>query len=185
MIRPLTLAEISFATGVFGDSIDYEKVRIRSDKFIGQNDNSGLMFRNNIYQHGNCYSDDYTKENLSLQGHFIHEMTHVWQYQNDAAGFYGLFAKGALQHAFNYRNAYPFELEAGRDLLDYNLEQQACIVQENFTSRQGAANRNCRNNCSAAEKELLYNSVLEKFLKNPSYAKKKPNHKPPAFKPKL
>jgi hypothetical protein len=184
-IRSLTVAETALAESVFGNSIDYTKVRITADRFIGQPDNSGLMFKNTIHQHGSCYRDDYAEAGLTMQGHFIHEMAHVWQYQNDAAGFYILFAKGRLRHAFDYGKAYPFTLEAGKDLLEYNLEQQACIVQENFMSRQGAANRNCRNNCSAAEKELLYNSVLEKFLENPSYAKKKSNHKPPASSPKI
>ncbi|MBI3440235.1 MAG: hypothetical protein HY052_00225 [Proteobacteria bacterium] len=39
---------------------------------------------------------------------------------------------------------------------------------------------NCKNNCSAEERLRLYEKVLEKFLKDPTYARQ--NHFPGPFR---
>lgn len=75
------------------------------------------------------YCDDFAKADLHLQGHFIHEMTHVWQTQ--ARGRWYLVLR---RHPFC---RYDYALKPGWPLERYGLEQQAEIVRHAFLLRNG------------------------------------------------
>lgn len=75
------------------------------------------------------YCDDFSAGDLSLQGHFIHEMTHVWQTQTRGRWFLPL-----MRHPFC---RYDYALRPGRPLSRYGLEQQAEIVRHAFILRSG------------------------------------------------
>lgn len=75
------------------------------------------------------YCDDFSVANLGLQGHFIHEMTHVWQAQNRGRWYLPL-----MRHPFC---RYGYSLVPGRALEDYGIEQQAEIVRHAFLLRHG------------------------------------------------
>lgn len=173
-MRKLTTHEIALAREVFGDSIDYARVTVRASRYIPfQPKESGMAPNGHLYMYG-CYSDDYANTSLRLQALFIHEMTHVWQYQNRVVRPVWAAAKLMLRHAFNYSAAYPFMLAPYRDLVSYNLEQQASIVEAFFISTHGRPSYRgfCRNACDDTERLRLYRSVLENFLKNPAYARR-------------
>jgi len=173
--RPLTTGEIKLAKTVFGDSIDYSTVNIFDGAYIFfQPNHSGMTPNGNIYMR-DCFSEDYSKENPHDRGFFIHEMTHVWQFQNKVLNPVAAAIELNLKHKFNYADAYDFHLDGKKDLTDYGMEQQAAIVQEYFMiCREGHKHhqQHCRNNCSSAEKQKLFADVLAKFLKDPSYAKR-------------
>ncbi len=76
------------------------------------------------------YCDDFSQASLALQGHFIHEMTHVWQVQ--ARGPWFLI----LRRPFSRR--YDYSLRPGWPLERYGIEQQAEIVRHAFLLRKGA-----------------------------------------------
>jgi hypothetical protein len=76
------------------------------------------------------YSDDFSGTNLELQGHFIHEMTHVWQAQSRGEWYLPL-----MRHPFC---RYDYTLRPGWPLARYGLEQQAEIVRHAFLLRRGA-----------------------------------------------
>ena len=64
--------------------------------------------------------------------------------------------------------------EAGKDLTDYNMEQQASIVQDRFTLQHEPGAEfwsNCLNIEYGAQRMALYDQVLAKFDADPSYAK--------------
>lgn len=172
--RPLTTGEVKLAKSVFGDSIDYATVTVNDGKFAGFHPEGTAMAPNgNLYMYG-CYSDDYAQLEIYGQALFIHEMTHVWQYQNKILAPIAEAVKLNLKHKFNYRAAYDYELEAGKDLTDYNMEQQASIVQDHFALKHEAGSEfwsNCLNIEYGAQRMALYEQVLDKFLKDPSYAK--------------
>ena len=86
----------------------------------------------NIHFHPDSplWSEDFSKERLSLQGLFIHEMTHVWQAQKG-----GRFYLPLLRHPFC---RYGFDLKPGKSFENYGLEQQAEIVRYAFLAHSGA-----------------------------------------------
>ncbi len=172
--RKLTHGEIELARGVFGESVDYSKVTVTADKFMGFHPEGTAMAPDgNLYMHG-CYRDDYSDGGTYHQALFIHEMTHVWQFQNKVLQPVAEAVKLNLKLKFDYAAAYPYHLDEKKDLLQYNMEQQASIVQDYFSMKTDGYSslfENCRNNCGDTEKLRLYEAVLGNFLKNPSYAK--------------
>ncbi|MDB5723699.1 MAG: vgr related protein [Novosphingobium sp.] len=77
------------------------------------------------------YSDDFSSADLALQGHFIHEMTHVWQAQT-----HGRWFLPVMRHPFC---RYGYTIKPDWPLARYGLEQQAEIVRHAFLLRQGIA----------------------------------------------
>ena len=70
------------------------------------------------------YCDDFSEASLHLQGHFIHEMVHVWQVQKRGRWFL------ILRRPFSRR--YDYSLKPGWKLAQYGIEQQAEIVRHAF-----------------------------------------------------
>lgn len=179
--RPLTVGEIGLAKTVFGDSIDYTKVTVSDQPFIRfQAEGVAMAPNGKLYMHG-CYKDDYARQNIYGQSLFIHEMAHVWQCQNRILNPIASAAKLSLKFRFDYAAAYFYDLKAGKDLLSYNMEQQASIVEDYFVlSRGGDDHRgHCRNQESGQARAELYKNVLKKFLENPAYAAKRQRPKKP------
>lgn len=62
---------------------------------------------------------------LSIQSWLIHELTHVWQYQQ---------GMNVIRNAvFNRR--YQYILQQGKQFFEYGIEQQAQMVQDYFLRR--------------------------------------------------
>jgi len=76
------------------------------------------------------YCDDFAAASLTLQGHFIHEMTHVWQTQTRGWWYLPL-----IRH---FSRRYDYALKPGWPLERYGIEQQAEIVRHAFLLRHGA-----------------------------------------------
>jgi hypothetical protein len=132
--RLLTAGEIEIARSVFGDAIDYSKVRLVEGKWWPfQPRNAAMAPNGNIYFHpvAGGWSDDFAREPLPRQGFFIHEMTHVWQAQKG-----GRFYLPLMRHPFC---RYRYELRPGKPFRRYGLEQQAEIVRHKFLADRGAA----------------------------------------------
>ena len=131
--RPLTSGEVALARTMFGDAIDYSRVRIRRFKFFPfQSRKVTMAPRGHIHFHplGNAYCEDFSRAPLSRQGLFIHEMTHVWQTQH-LGDWYLLLHR----HPFC---RYGYSLKPGLPLEGYGIEQQAEIVRHAFLLRKGA-----------------------------------------------
>jgi hypothetical protein len=172
--RRLTADEIKLAQSVFGDSLNYSSIRVNNWHFpIFQKKDVAMAPTGNLYMY-NYYCDDFAKaRDPYRRALFIHEMSHVWQYQNKILHPTLANAKLQLKHKFNYAAAYYYMLDAKKDLMKYGVEQQASIIEEYFLLKQGLNGRHCQNDCSPAERLKLYEKVLEKFHQNPSYAKRK------------
>ncbi|MBW4331860.1 vgr related protein [Stakelama sp. CBK3Z-3] len=131
--RPLTPGEIALAHPVFGGAIQYDAARVAGRKWVFfQPRNTVMAPTGCIHFHpdGGLYRDDFSNASLSLQGLFIHEMTHIWQAQAK-----GRFYLPLMRHPF-CRYAYRFE--AGKPFAAYGIEQQAELVRHLFLSRKGA-----------------------------------------------
>jgi hypothetical protein len=136
--RPLTDGEIELARSVFGDAIDYARVRmVRGKWWPFQPRNSAMAPMGNIYFHpeGGAWSDDFSRESITRQGFFIHEMTHVWQAQAK-----GRFYLPLMRHPFC---RYRYRLDPGKPFHRYGLEQQAEIVASRFLADRGVEVSQC------------------------------------------
>lgn len=139
--RVLTPGEIALAQGVFGDQIDYQKVKVFSRPWFMVPSNPffapSLMSPNgNIYtvMEGQ-YSDDYSSESKWNKIMFIHEMTHVWQYQS------GKNVPVAAIRAYfdndqDYLKAYKYDINGDQGFEELNIEQQAEMVEDYFYARK-------------------------------------------------
>lgn len=141
--RPLTQGEIDLAKGVFGDSIDYSKIRVHHGKVPGlieskfqPDDVPAPADGQNIYYPDKVYKDDLSGER---KGDFIHLMAYVWQFQNkietpDSA------KKWAIQHRNDIEGASEVRADPSKDLKNYNIEQRARLIEKLYWMREDEKN---------------------------------------------
>lgn len=178
--RRLTLGEVALAKTVFGDSIDYDAVRLHNRRLLPlgiQQKHQAMAYRSHTSFPRSAYSDDFSKEtDAAKQSVFIHELVHVWQHQNRVLSTPKEAVKETLKHKFNYQQSYHYTLSKNRDLTTYGFEQQAAIVQDYFLlTRHGVQEsykRRRRDGASTQNLQGQYEAVLAKFLKDPTYARR-------------
>lgn len=130
--RPLTPAETALARRVFGDALDYGRVRVHARGFLPfglQQADTSMAPNGHLYCGGRQYCDDFGAASAGAQLHFIHEMVHVWQHQRGyRVWWHGLLL--ALGGGYVGRRAYRYEarLAQGARFQDFNMEQQADLV---------------------------------------------------------
>ena len=142
--RLLKQSEIDLARQVFRDQLPYNKVHIASYylpgnqgvpvtiasassllPFLSSGRHYTIYFGKDVYENG--------ADQPGIRDTFIHELTHVWQGYHSSLGWEymvnSLIAQGHAVLAQGDRNkAYDYKLGAAWD--DYNVEQQALIVQD-------------------------------------------------------
>jgi hypothetical protein len=130
--RSLTEGEIALARSMFGDAIDYDRVRlVRGKWWPFQHKGIVMAPTGNIHFHPDDprLVDDFSMAPLELQGLFVHELTHVWQAQTR-----GRFYLPLMRHPFC---RYAYDVVPGRPFGRYGLEQQAEIVRHAFLTKHG------------------------------------------------
>jgi hypothetical protein len=128
--RPLTSPEIARARTVFGNSINYALVRVDQTAVIGPAF-SGRAYVS--FQTINAWAtvDDHT---------FIHELTHVWQYEKIGAIY---MPKAIHAQAFGAGYEYGDVTELnnrqrnGQKLNSFNMEQQGQILGDYYMYKTG------------------------------------------------
>ncbi len=129
--RGLTEGERALAASVFGTAINYDRVRLHQRKYWPFHPRSYTMAPDGnlwFHPHGDLYSADFSAEDLSLQSHFIHEMTHVWQAQTRGRWYLPL-----RRHPWC---RYEYVLTPGKPFGSYGIEQQAEIIRHAFLYRR-------------------------------------------------
>lgn len=129
--RPLTSGEKALAASVFGKALETQHITVRGRKWWPlQPRNIVMAPAGHIHFHPRCpfYHEDFSKAPLTLQGLFIHELTHVWQYQ---MGRNLVFARGPFAR-YSY-----LPLIEGKRFEEYGIEQQAEIVRHCFLLSRG------------------------------------------------
>jgi hypothetical protein len=167
--RPLTPGEIELARSLFGDRIDYSKVRIHHNKIadnvpfigpiigLGQSDNQTVTPGNDIYfpKESPAYHDDFSASDTSVehQAHLLHELTHVLQNQEGIkpSSVAGVGALGTYEYDLRDANGDP------KPFNTFALEQQAEIVQDYFLMKNGRPP-------AKANQEIFPLSTYEKVL---------------------
>lgn len=126
--RALTASEIRIATCIFKNAVNYAQVRIYKGSYFPfnlQNQETAVTPNGNMYWPARIFKENFAYENIAYQNWFMHEFTHVWQYQMGM----NVRARGLLSGLVNYKYSLPKE----KTLADFSMEQQACIVSDYFT----------------------------------------------------
>ena len=132
--RLLTTGERALAASVFGAAIDYEAVTIRHNKWWPFQPRNILMAPcGHVHVHPNStiWSEDYSRERISLQALLLHELTHVWQAQRRGKYYLPLMRHPFCRYAYTVRTGWPLER--------YGLEQQGEIVRHLYLLRKGVS----------------------------------------------
>lgn len=184
--RPLTPGETTELRMVFKDAVDPSKERIHSSKVMDFIVNPAASLTDSIiYGHtrgnviianGEVMQKDFTARNVDAmsQEMFLHENVHVWQYQNRPWDMTCAMIKQSLKRQGGLDGYYTYHLAPGKDLLDYNIEQQAVIVTDYYLKVcKGDEPENCDNTEKGPVLKALYEGTLKQFRENPSYIKTK------------
>jgi hypothetical protein len=135
--RGLTPGEIKLCQQVFADLIDYSAVKIMNHPYLPWQSKYVIMApAGYIHARNLHYREDYSKENQSYQGLFIHEMAHIYQYQHKM----NVLLKGALLQTTAFLslgkyNPYKYQFNPNKCFSDYNIEQQGNIARDIFLKK--------------------------------------------------
>lgn len=76
LARKLTPGEIRMASLLFGDAIDYTRVRVHNRRYLPlvQPKNCAMTPNGSIYFHHSCFLPDYSEGSPTVIHWFMHEM---------------------------------------------------------------------------------------------------------------
>lgn len=123
--RRLSRLERAVVQPIFGNSIDYARVRL----IIGDLA-AGTTAGNNIR-----LPEDFDIANAASKQLLVHEMTHVWQFQHQGAGYITTSLLQQLHAGVTRGNrnfAYEYTINPGDSFFAFEPEQQAFIVENYF-----------------------------------------------------
>jgi len=133
MKRKLTEKEISVLKELYYDEIDYSKVVITNEHLFSKilKKFSGIVFDNTIVFTRTGYKDDFTTciSDITL---LIHEMCHVWQFQNLKYRWY----KAGIEHIKYAGSTYGYQITDHKRIIDFRFEQQGEIMADYYRLRQ-------------------------------------------------
>lgn len=150
-LRALTDGEIAMLSPIYGDSMDYSKVRIRDG---GSVQGSGFTPFNTINVGEDVYRPDYSLDpSLNMRGFFVHETAHVMQTQNGAPAFFrGIGPQftavlGGREEVYDYTD----KLEDVIGFESWNIEEQASYFEDLYKQRFLTSNGVPLNNIPSLE----------------------------------
>ncbi|HWS89794.1 MAG TPA: hypothetical protein VN282_22695 [Pyrinomonadaceae bacterium] len=141
--RPLRKSEIEFARQVFEDRLPYDRVYL-SSRFLPFNEGTAAtvaslsafvpvraMRSYTIFAGPEVFDEG--ADDPRFRDTFIHELTHVWQGYHGVLGW-AYMAQSLLWQGYavltqGHRNK-AYDYEPGAAWGDYNVEQQALLVQD-------------------------------------------------------
>ncbi|MCS0589534.1 Rhs element Vgr protein [Massilia norwichensis] len=157
LARKLTPGEIRMASLLFGDAIDYTRVRVHNRRYLPlvQPKNCAMTPNGSIYFHHSCFLPDYSEGSPTVIHWFMHEMVHVWQHQLG----YAVRLRGAVRIGLSY----DYELVPETTLADYNMEAQGELLADYFALKHQSSPRTMRQR-RYEDSLSLYEEVLADFL---------------------
>ncbi len=122
--RRLTADEVAGLREIYGDTIDYDSVRIK-EGFAGL-----FSITDNAFTHGNTIyikPGDLPLDPAGLDDLVAHEMAHVWQHQNGGTDYLteAIWAQ-EVGDGYDYEKA----LDEGKSWSELSPEQQAELIQD-------------------------------------------------------
>ena len=197
---PLTPEQTEKAEAVFGNTIDYSKVRIAFCKVsYFQSPGTVVVIGNTIHyppppepektNDNKKDKEDKPSAPLVTIGYsqpapkaesdlFIHEMAHIWQNQHNikgtgVSGAVILWAKGLFSSSA--KDVYAYKLDENKTLLDYNIEQQAEIVEAYAVMKKNLA---LHPDQPPPKDYAVLRKIVEQYIKSAASSGKKPAASP-------
>jgi hypothetical protein len=134
MHHKLNANERQLLSTVFKQTLPYDSIvcKVNSLK-TGGKDNS-ITITGTPHFAAEVYCADFCEPSvLKYEKHkvatFFHEMTHVWQYYHGISVWRSA-AQVLFDYQFKYGNGYPYSLRSGKKFSQFNIEQQASIVED-------------------------------------------------------
>lgn len=128
---PLSEQQIAIARNIFGDAINYNEVTFNTSSFMAEF--NGCLPGNNSsrpFVAGNTIN---SSEPLS-NAEFIHEMTHIWQYQNRGLIYLpDALINGEYDYSMEELSRYSDGSFDGDRLHRFGPEQQGEIIKDYYT----------------------------------------------------
>lgn len=126
--RPLTETETAIGLAVFGESINYDVIRIDERAYIGAKQmNIAYVSFHTVNSWGRLSS-----------ALLIHELMHVWQYERMGATYIPLaLAAQKTELGYNYGGVQALWDNVKIGLKAFNLEQQADIIADYYRIKHG------------------------------------------------
>lgn len=208
MAGGLPQVKLSFAKSFFGNAIDYRFVRIHKSKLIPgvQSDQVSMTPWGELYMPNENYKNDFSiiKSQLDIRDlhHFIHEISHVWQYQRKKMLSRGLFvicgaayapvtgvaqAIDAISESLPNALAeigkdisgaidpYTYKNSSPKDFFEYNMESQAEILADYFISEiMGQKGYTGKSSNRRIRVDFFYEKTLENFLEEIDQSNRRP-----------
>ncbi|WP_223533285.1 DUF2345 domain-containing protein, partial [Pseudomonas sp. GL-RE-20] len=172
--RSLTSGEIAMARTVFKDAVNYSKVKVHHGGwwlFVGFQ-NTAVTPNGEMYypESTKYYRDDFssTKDDRD-KALFMHEMTHVWQYQLG----YPVKKKG-LTVSSRGAEAYEYSLFNDGKFSNYNMEQQGEIISDYYIICVVGNPLGVWDQKNVGKSPELLSATLGSFLNDPSSKKNLP-----------
>ncbi|MES2019324.1 MAG: Rhs element Vgr protein [Pseudomonadota bacterium] len=160
--RALTAGEAAMARCLFGEAIDYDRVRIYRRRYLPfglQPMHCAMAPNGHIYFHQSRCLPDFSGGSALARHWFMHEMVHVWQHQLG----YPVRLRGAVRIGLNY----DYALDVALTLADYNMEAQGELLADYFALHHLGAPAVMRHR-AYANAGALYEQVLAGFLTDPA-----------------
>ncbi|MFC5474885.1 hypothetical protein [Paraherbaspirillum soli] len=169
------------AQKVFKHAIDYAQVKVHKRPYIVGAGSNAMTPNGQMYFPAAYCKPDFSMERDRYKVWFIHEMTHVWQYQLG----YGVLRCGVLiaikggywaGSGQRLGRAYRYDAvaDAGKPMAAFNMEQQGELISHYFDARylhgDGTAAR-----ATHIKHMDFYMSALANFLDDPADASLLPN----------
>lgn len=122
------MGELRAAGDVFGDAIDWHRVRLYARPFLWLQPRGTATSPNGaVYFHAVDHRPDFSVEWRGMAW-LIHELTHVWQHQSGQ----WVIPRGLWERRYRYG-----VIDPGRPLERWGIEQQAAIVEDWYRLTQG------------------------------------------------
>ncbi len=150
------------AAQLFGDAIDYRKVRIYNRRYLPfglQPRNCAMTPNGAMYFHQSCCLIDFAQGSEHARHWFMHEMVHVWQHQLG----YPVRLRGAVRIGLSYE----YELSADKTLADFNMEAQGDLLADYFALKVMRSSASMSQQRYAG-KLALFQQVLAGFISQPA-----------------
>lgn len=130
--RSLTEGEIREATPCFTNHLNYGAVKIHNTKwFVFQPDDTAMTPRGDVHFPPGHYKADFSVDTASMSW-LIHELGHSWQFQTGQ----WVMTRGIYEREYKYGT-----LSHESVFADFNIEQQASIVEDLYRLSKGMKTR--------------------------------------------
>ncbi|MCF6364906.1 MAG: hypothetical protein L3J35_01770 [Bacteroidales bacterium] len=138
MKRKLNNNELQILKSIYFHTIDYNKVELTNQHLFSKilKKYRGIVFDNTIVFTNKSYKYDFSKT-ISDMALLVHEICHIWQYQNLNYRWY----KAGVEHLKFGKSTYSYNIADHKKLTDFRFEQQGEIMADYFRLKKRSSSK--------------------------------------------